>query len=154
MNTPIGNIRICGDNDVIDIVEFDDTYEYEVEGELTTPVENCLNQLREYFDGTRKEFDLPIKLSGTNFQRLVWENLQKIPFGERVSYGDVAQAIGNPNAQRAVGNANNHNSIVIIVPCHRVIGSDGKLVGYAGGLWRKTWLLEHEAKVLDETLLA
>ena len=103
MNTPIGNIRICGDNDVIDIVEFDDTYEYEVEGELTTPVENCLNQLREYFDGTRKEFDLPIKLSGTNFQRLVWENLQKIPFGERVSYGDVAQAIGNPNAQRAVG---------------------------------------------------
>ena len=86
-------------------------------------------------------------MEGTKFQQKVWDSLQEIPFAQQVSYSHIAAQIGTPNGQRAVGNANNHNPIAIVVPCHRVVGADGKLVGYAGGVWRKAWLLEHEAKV-------
>ena len=104
----------------------------------------CLRQLTEYFKGRRQKFSIPLVLEGTDFQKAVWRQLQKIPFGQTASYGDVARAVGSPRAFRAVGNANNKNPIPLIIPCHRVIGSDGKLVGFGGGIWRKEWLLEHE----------
>lgn len=103
-------------------------------------------QLDEYFNGKRKSFDLPLKTNGTKFQTKVWKELINIPYGQTITYKEIAAAIGNDKASRAVGNANNKNKIGIIIPCHRVIGSNGKLVGYAGGLWRKKWLLEHEKR--------
>lgn len=103
-------------------------------------------QLEEYFAGERTEFDLPIKLKGTDFQVRVWEELRAIPYGEARSYGEVAKRIGNPKAARAVGNANNKNHILILVPCHRVIGTDGSLVGFGAGLDVKKYLLELEGK--------
>lgn len=101
-------------------------------------------QLEEYFAGKRKTFDLPLQPVGTFFQRRVWSALQKVPFGKTASYGEIAKESGNPKAMRAVGLANGRNPISIIIPCHRIIGADGKLVGYGGGLWRKEWLLQHE----------
>ncbi len=107
----------------------------------------CMRQLDEYFKGRRKKFSVPLVLIGTDFQKAVWRQLKKIPFGQTASYGDVARAIGRPRAFRAVGNANNKNPIPLIIPCHRVIGSDGKLVGFGGGIWRKRWLLDHEKRL-------
>lgn len=101
-------------------------------------------QLGEYFVGQRQSFDLPIKSDGTDFQKKVWQSLMTIPFGETWNYGQLAQSIGNKNASRAVGAANGKNPISIIVPCHRVIGANGTLTGYAGGLKAKEWLLKHE----------
>jgi len=109
-------------------------------------IKKAAAQLDEYFSGKRKVFDLPLKLNGTDFQVAVWKALQKIPFGETRSYGEIARAIGKPKAVRAVGMANNRNPIVIIVPCHRVIGHDGSLTGYGGGLELKRQLLELEQK--------
>ncbi|MGD0853036.1 MAG: methylated-DNA--[protein]-cysteine S-methyltransferase [Acidimicrobiales bacterium] len=103
-------------------------------------------QLDAYFAGELSSFDLEMDLIGTTFQRNVWAALGEIPYGETISYGELAQCVGNPNASRAVGLANGRNPIAIIVPCHRVIGADGSLTGYGGGLERKTWLLEHEKK--------
>lgn len=102
-------------------------------------------QLAEYFDGSRREFDLPLALEGTPFQREVWEALREIPYGETVSYGELALRLGKPDAVRAVGLANGRNPISIVVPCHRVIGADGSLTGYGGGLERKRELLDLEA---------
>ena len=103
-------------------------------------------QLKEYFDGVRREFDLPLRPTGTPFQMEDWSALREIPYGETVSYGDIARRIGRPKASRAVGMANHNNPISIIVPCHRVIGSNGKLTGYGGGLENKRKLLELERK--------
>lgn len=102
-------------------------------------------QLEAYFEGDRRAFDVTMRLEGTDFQRHVWDELRAIPYGETISYGELARRVGNPNASRAVGLANGRNPIAIIVPCHRVIGANGDLTGYGGGLERKTWLLEHEA---------
>jgi len=110
----------------------------------TPLIKKAAAQLGEYFNGKRKVFDLPLKLNGTKFQIDVWKALQKIPFGETRSYGEIARVIKNPKAVRAVGMANNRNPIVIIVPCHRVIGHDGSLTGYGGGLELKRKLLELE----------
>ena len=107
-------------------------------------VNECINQLDEYFSGERKIFHIDVILKGTEFQRKVWNTLKEIPYGVTVSYAMIAGKIGNKKAVRAVGNANNKNPVSIIIPCHRVIGSDGSLTGYGGGLWRKKWLLEHE----------
>jgi methylated-DNA-[protein]-cysteine S-methyltransferase len=104
------------------------------------------SQLCAYFDGTLKKFDFPIHGIGTAFQQQVWQQLQKIPYGTTQTYGELARKIANPNASRAVGLANGRNPIGIIVPCHRVIGANGTLTGYAGGLWRKQWLLAHEQR--------
>ncbi len=101
-------------------------------------------QLREYFSGMRKEFTVPLAMQGTDFQLAAWQALQNIPYASTVSYKFIAEQIGRPKAMRAVGMANNRNPVAIIVPCHRVIGANGKLVGYAGGLDMKQWLLEHE----------
>lgn len=116
--------------------------------DLPECVKEGIRQLEEYFKGERKRFSLKLLPQGTPFQKLVWQQLRKIPYGNLVSYGDVARAIGKPKAFRAVGGANNKNPIGIVVPCHRVIGSDGKMVGYGSGIWRKEWLLEHEKKSL------
>jgi methylated-DNA-[protein]-cysteine S-methyltransferase len=105
----------------------------------------CVAQLDEYFDRRRTSFDIPLDLNGTPFQRAVWRALLLIPYGSTWSYGKLASQIGRPNASRAVGGANHRNPVSIIVPCHRVIGGDGSLTGYGGGLWRKEWLLLHEA---------
>jgi methylated-DNA-[protein]-cysteine S-methyltransferase len=102
-------------------------------------------QLEAYFAGELAEFDLPIALHGTDFQRRVWEQLSEIPYGETISYGELARRVGSPKASRAVGLANGRNPVAVIVPCHRVIGADGSMTGYGGGLERKVWLLEHEA---------
>ncbi|MGH9080180.1 MAG: methylated-DNA--[protein]-cysteine S-methyltransferase [Acidimicrobiales bacterium] len=104
-----------------------------------------VEQLDGYFTGELTRFDVPLELSGTEFQRQVWSELQRIPYGETISYGELAHRVGNPAAVRAVGLANGRNPITIIVPCHRVIGADGSLTGYGGGLERKAWLLDHEA---------
>ncbi|MGQ9800219.1 MAG: methylated-DNA--[protein]-cysteine S-methyltransferase [Candidatus Saccharicenans sp.] len=113
-----------------------------------TALHEAYQQLTEYFEGRRTEFSVKLNPSGTAFQKKVWARLRAIPFGQTRSYGQVARACGRPGAARAVGGANNRNPLVIFVPCHRVIGSDGSLTGFGGGLWRKKWLLEHERKVL------
>lgn len=110
--------------------------------------EHAASQLREYFAGERTRFDLPLAPAGTDFQRRVWGELERIPYGETATYGEVARAIGKPRAQRAVGLANGRNPIGIVVPCHRVVGADGSLTGYGGGLDRKAWLLNLEARPL------
>jgi methylated-DNA-[protein]-cysteine S-methyltransferase len=110
-------------------------------------------QLAEYFAGERQQFDVPIKLVGTPFQQRVWQELERIPFGTTITYAQLAQRVGKPTASRAVGNANGRNPVSIIVPCHRVIGADGSLTGYAGGLDRKRWLLDHEARVSGAVLV-
>jgi methylated-DNA-[protein]-cysteine S-methyltransferase len=109
-----------------------------------SPLPAVVRQLEEYFGGSRREFDLPLRLQGTEFQQRVWRSLMKIRYGETMSYGEQARRIGNPNASRAVGLANGRNPICIVVPCHRVIGADGSLTGFGGGLERKRWLLVHE----------
>jgi methylated-DNA-[protein]-cysteine S-methyltransferase len=109
-------------------------------------------QLAEYFDGTRTEFDLPLAMAGTAFQQRVWAGLRGIRYGETVSYGQLADRLGQPSASRAVGLANGRNPIGIIVPCHRVIGADGSLTGYGGGIDRKRYLLAHEQRVSGQTL--
>jgi methylated-DNA-[protein]-cysteine S-methyltransferase len=108
------------------------------------PLAATVRQLTEYFDGTRREFDLPLRLQGTPFQTRVWRELTEIPYGQTWSYGQLARRIDKPSASRAVGLANGRNPISILVPCHRVIGADGSLTGYGGGLERKRWLLLHE----------
>jgi methylated-DNA-[protein]-cysteine S-methyltransferase len=115
-----------------------------VRDDAAAPLPLARQQLTDYFAGKRQEFELPLAAQGTTFQQRVWQELQEIPFGQTWSYGELARRIGQPNASRAVGLANGKNPISIIVPCHRVIGSSGKLVGYGGGLERKTWLLQLE----------
>lgn len=110
------------------------------------PFAEAKRQLAAYFQGELSEFDLPLNPSGTDFQRVVWQALRKIPFGTTMSYGEMARRIGNPAGSRAVGAANGRNPISIIIPCHRLIGSTGKLTDYGGGLERKAWLLAHESK--------
>ena len=112
-------------------------------------LKNCIKQLDEYFSGKRTEFTVQISQVGTEFQQSVWAELCKIPYGRTISYMELSKRIGNVKAIRAVGTANGSNGICIIVPCHRVIGSNGELVGYGGDLWRKKWLLEHEGKTVN-----
>ena len=107
---------------------------------------HCIEQLIQYFNGELRKFELPLNQPGTKFQQGVWNDLLTIPYGKTISYLDLAKMTGDKNATRAVANANGKNNIAIIVPCHRVIGSNRELTGYAGGLWRKKWLLELEAK--------
>jgi len=142
IQSPVGIIEITGSNEGISAVIFLDK-EYE-----PTPVpvclQQCVTQLNEYFAGKRRQFELKLNPQGTDFQIKVWEKLQLIPFGETISYLELARMTGSKTNTRAVGNANGKNKINIIIPCHRVIGSNGKLTGYGGGLWRKEILLKFE----------
>ena len=142
MNTPAGTLLIQASTQGITQVDFIETDQAELHpNELTI---RCKKQLQEYFEGKRTSFDLPLDQQGTTFQKSVWHELTKIPFGQAVSYRDIADLLNNRKAVRAVGAANGRNPIAIIVPCHRVIGADRTLTGYAGGLQRKAWLLKHE----------
>jgi methylated-DNA-[protein]-cysteine S-methyltransferase len=142
LDSPIGLVVIEGTCEAITGLHFVD--ERRPGAVANAVLEEALSQVLDYFRGDRRRFDLPLELGGTDFQRAVWGHLLTIPFGETASYGDVALAIGRPRAVRAVGAANGRNPISIVVPCHRVLGSDGSLTGYGGGLWRKEWLLRHE----------
>ena len=115
-------------------------------------LQEAVDQLQEYFAGTRTKFDFPVNPSGTDFQKKVWQLLLEIPFGTTCTYLDLAKRFGDPKAIRAIASANGKNPLWILVPCHRVIGSDGSLTGYAGGLWRKKWLLEHENPPQQQSL--
>lgn len=145
LTSPIGNIRICGNSEYISEVTFTDDGTL-IKASTSTPdvLLEGARQLDEYFSGLRQKFNLPLKPEGTPFQQQVWDALQEIPYGRTASYGDIAEAVGKPEAARAVGMANNRNPIGIMIPCHRVIGKNGNLTGYGGGLWRKEWLLNHE----------
>jgi methylated-DNA-[protein]-cysteine S-methyltransferase len=148
-HSPVGLLKISGTNDYISEVTFHDTSQ-KAEGtkkHLPPMLINCVEQLIQYFNGERRIFELPLHQQGTPYQQDVWSLLTQIPFGKTISYLDLARRTGDTKATRAVANANGKNNIAIIVPCHRVIGSTGELTGYAGGLWRKKWLLELEAKV-------
>ncbi len=141
--SPLGAIEIVGTQDSILTLEFVGKEQVD-DGDLPFCLKDGLNQIDEYFSGKRKVFSLKLDPSGTKFQKSVWRQLEKIPYGAVVSYGRIAGIIGKPEASRAVGNANGRNPIPIIIPCHRVVGSDGRLTGYGGGLWRKEWLIKHE----------
>jgi len=153
-SSPVGNLKIqCTANEVL-LIHF--VEETGLENDHSALLQNCINQLEEYFDGKRKEFDLPLGQQGSAFQQNVWKHLEKIPFGKTISYLQLSKQIGDVKAIRAIAAANGKNNLAIVVPCHRVIGSDSKLVGYAGGLWRKKWLLEHETKIhsgIEQSLL-
>lgn len=149
VKTPIGPLTLVGSETALVFVHLptsEDAPPAAPEG--TSPLlERAATQLREYFAGERLEFDIPLAPNGTQFQRLVWDALLAIPFGVSCSYGELAKAIGRPAASRAVGAANGRNPIAIIIPCHRVIGANGTLTGYGGGLPTKQWLLAHEQKL-------
>jgi methylated-DNA-[protein]-cysteine S-methyltransferase len=148
METPIGRLLLAGDGQRLSLIGFP-------RGKgLVTPRPHwrrdddafgrVKEQLQEYFDGTRREFDLPLDLRGTGFQLTVWCELARIPYGETISYGELARRIGEPTASRAVGAANGANPIPIVIPCHRVIGANGSLTGFGGGIETKKWLLALE----------
>ncbi|NBI27478.1 methylated-DNA--[protein]-cysteine S-methyltransferase [Chengkuizengella marina] len=143
-SSPVGLIQCKSDDHQLIEVNFVEEENEHTSLKIPSVLKETLKQLDEYFAGTRTKFDVKLQLNGTEFQNTVWKELTNIPYGEAVSYKSVGERIGNKKAVRAIGNANNKNKIVIIVPCHRVMGSNGKLVGYGGGLWRKEWLLNHE----------
>ena len=148
MDSPIGELLLAGDDDGLRHVSMSP---FAVDAEWTRDDElfaDAREQLEQYFRGERRDFDLPIQLDGNRFELSVWSALRSIPYGETASYGEIARALGHPDAPRAVGAANGRNPVAIIVPCHRVIGADGSLTGYGGGLERKRFLLELEAGVL------
>lgn len=148
-NSPIGPLLISADENSITSIEFDKSCQTELTSELTS---KCILQLEEYFQGERSDFDLPLNPEGTKFQQAVWNKLNETPFGKSISYSDLAISLGNIKTIRAAGTANGRNKIPIIIPCHRVIGKDGSLVGFSGGLWRKEWLLKHEGILQGEQM--
>lgn len=144
-SSPLGNIRIDAADDYITGINFCETPEA-TRGTALPVIQVCKTQLREYFDGSRQNFELPLQQQGTPFQQKVWELLLAIPYGRTISYSTLSKQYGNLKAIRAVAAANGRNALAIVVPCHRVIGASQELTGYAGGLWRKKWLLSHEMK--------
>lgn len=159
LDTPLGNMLACTSDHGVCFLEFVEEKELDkkiealsqrLDANLNNSHHELLDQLQieliEYFTGDRKQFEIPIDFLGTGFQKSVWHELLKIPYGETRSYTHQSKALGNLRAIRAVASANGQNNIAIVVPCHRVIGSDGNLTGYAGGLARKKWLLDHERK--------
>jgi methylated-DNA-[protein]-cysteine S-methyltransferase len=145
VETPIGYLELTSDQNFLLSVYFTNIYVESLDYQPDILKESAI-QIGEYFKGTRKEFNLRLQPAGTEFQLKVWEHVIKIPFGETVSYLEIARQTGSINNTRAVGMANGKNPIPIIIPCHRVIGTNGKLTGYAGGIERKKWLLQHELR--------
>jgi methylated-DNA-[protein]-cysteine S-methyltransferase len=148
--SPIGVVEIVGTGECVTAVNF---VRRRPPGTTrgVRALRAAVKQIDEYFRGKRKEFSLALHPEGTEFQKKAWKELVRIPYGATAGYGQVASAMGKPKAGRAVGQANHRNPISIVIPCHRVIGSDGRLVGYGGGLWRKEWLLAHERKNASRT---
>jgi methylated-DNA-[protein]-cysteine S-methyltransferase len=147
-HSPIGLIKIIGTSYFITEISFVDNSENLLPATSTTElIHECTEELIEFFHGKRRTFDLPIYQQGSDFQKAVWNELLSIPFGSTISYAELAKKIGNEKAVRAVAAANAKNKLVILLPCHRVIGSSHQLTGYSGGLWRKKWLLQWEFKV-------
>ena len=152
--SPVGILEIRSAGDVITHILYINSWKGTSIDETTIDViaptspviKMCIKELTEYFNGERINFSFPLQLHGTDFQETVWKELQNIPFGRTISYLELSKRIGNVKAIRAVGTANGNNCINIAVPCHRVIGSNGDLIGYGGDLWRKKWLLDHENK--------
>lgn len=151
IKTPVGIAKIEGDeNGVCSISVLD--HEVEASTEIPDGLKQVASELNEYFSGKRREFSFAMNPCGTDFQKSVWQELLKIPFGKTTSYMELSKKLGDVKAIRAVASANGKNPLWIAVPCHRVIGSDGSLTGYAGGLWRKKWLLEHETPPVQQSL--
>ncbi|KAB7528761.1 methylated-DNA--[protein]-cysteine S-methyltransferase [Flagellimonas olearia] len=150
LQTPIGYAEFQGDeNGLASVSVFD---EIKPIGIIPEVLEDAVYQFKEYFEGSRKGFDLKLNPSGTDFQKKVWDALLEIPFGKTISYLELSKRLGDVKAIRAVASANGKNPLWIVVPCHRVIGTNGDLTGYAGGLHRKKWLLEHESPAKQTTL--
>lgn len=148
--TPLGIARIEGDENGISVISVAE--EGEISKVIPFDLQEAVSQLNEYFDGKRKEFTFKRNPSGTEFQQKVWQGLLEIPFGKTMSYLELSKKLGDVKAIRAVASDNGKNPLWIVVPCHRVIGTDGSLTGYAGGLWRKKWLLEHENPTTQQCL--
>lgn len=151
ITSPLGFTKIVGDVGGITSVTVLNSEE-KVTDIIPVELEDCVIQLQEYFNGNRKEFNVKLNPQGTDFQKRVWNALKEIPYGKTISYLDLSKQLGDVKAIRAVANANGKNPLWIIIPCHRVIGSDGSLTGYAGGLYRKQWLLEHESPYKQQSL--
>jgi len=148
--SPVGTLKIGGTENYINEVSFiDDKDESISSADNNALLNQCVEELIEYFNGKRLSFDIPVYQNGTDFQTKVWAELLAINFGKTISYMTLAKRLGDPNCIRAAASGNGKNQICIIVPCHRVIGSNQQLVGYAGGLWRKRWLLAHENKIAN-----
>jgi methylated-DNA-[protein]-cysteine S-methyltransferase len=148
--SPLGLLKIGGTDQYITEITFVENEDDVVPANQPTEILNhCVEQLIQYFNGNRRSFELPVHQSGTEFQEKVWGELLNINFGKTINYMDLAKRLGNPKSIRAAASTNGKNQICIIVPCHRVIGTNMTLVGYAGGLWRKKWLLEHENKIAN-----
>lgn len=144
-SSPIGLLKLQCSDKYIKTVSFCSAGG-EIQNDEHQLLHACTKQLNEYFEGKRNQFTVPLSQNGTEFQTIIWNLLYKIAYGKTISYNELAKQYGNLKATRAVASANAKNNICIMVPCHRVIGSDQSLVGYSGGLWRKKWLLDHEAK--------
>ncbi len=150
INSPLGITKIEGDKNGIAVISV--LSEGVISTEIPLELQEAVAQLQDYFDGKRTDFNFKLNPKGTDFQQKVWQGLLQIPFGKTMSYMDLSKKLGDVKAIRAVASANGKNPLWIVVPCHRVIGTDGSLTGYAGGLWRKKWLLEHENPTTQQSL--
>lgn len=150
INTPLGTTKIKGDENGVAIISV--LQEGEISKKIPLELRAVVKELNEYFDGKRTAFTFQLNPKGTDFQKKVWQALLTIPYGKTISYLDLSKQLGDVKAIRAVAAANGKNPLWIVVPCHRVIGTDGSLTGYAGGLWRKKWLLDHENPVKQQSL--
>lgn len=151
LKTPLGTAVISGDENGISSISIFDS-EREIPSIIPDELQEAYQQLQDYFDGKRIDFTFKLNPSGTEFQKKVWLGLLEIPFGRTMSYQELSVKLGDVKAIRAVASANGKNPLWVVVPCHRVIGTDGSLTGYAGGLWRKKWLLDHENPVKQQSL--
>jgi methylated-DNA-[protein]-cysteine S-methyltransferase len=156
VDSPVGPLLLAGDDEALHVISFERSRWAARRSsdwiQDARPFREVMGQLRAYFAGDRREFDVRIKPHGTDFERTVWKALMEIPYGRTISYGELARRIGHPTAARAVGLANGRNPLPIVVPCHRVIGADGSLTGYGGGLETKRWLLTLEGALPAPTL--
>ena len=152
INSPLGITKIIGDDNGITVISVSDVGSNEVSIAIPEVLKEAVSQLDEYFQGKRTDFDLKLNPKGTDFQQKVWKALLEIPYGKTISYMDQTKKLGDIKAIRAVASANGKNPLWIVVPCHRVIGTNGSLTGYAGGLSRKKWLLEHENPSTQQSL--
>jgi len=151
IKSPLGYTKICGDFNGVQSISILNSEE-KITDIIPECLEDCVYQLNEYFKGERKQFNLKLNPQGTEFQQTVWKALQTIPYAKTCSYLDLSKQLGNVKAIRAVANANGKNPLWIVIPCHRVIGTNGSLTGYAGGIHRKKWLIEHEYPYKQQSL--